>query len=67
LPPLPPIPQEYYMIPVVASAGKNKSFGLLAAYDASKVSPFPAPYWPNGMIPDNTSDDNDNIYSYRLR
>jgi hypothetical protein len=67
LPPLPPIPREYYMIPVVASAGKNKSFGLYPAFDASGVSPFAGPYWPNGMIPDGTGDDNDNIYSYRLR
>jgi hypothetical protein len=45
------------MEPVVASAGKNKSFGLV----------FPPSLVPNTMVSDNTGDDNDNIYSYRLR
>jgi prepilin-type N-terminal cleavage/methylation domain-containing protein len=68
LPPLPPFPTEYYLVPVVASAGKNKSFGLFAAYQSPAVQPgIPAPYWPNPMLADGTGDDNDNIYSYRLR
>jgi hypothetical protein len=47
----------YYMEPVVASGGKNKSFGIF----------FPPSLLPNTMTPDGTGDDNDNIYSYRLR
>jgi hypothetical protein len=69
---------EYYMAPVVASAGPNKRFGL------SLVSPpaaDPTPGYgvplnviatgafakPNPMKSDGSGDDNDNIYSYRLR
>jgi hypothetical protein len=48
---------EYYMVPVVASAGKNKSFG----FDPSSLATL------YGMKPDPTGDDQDNIYSYRLR
>lgn len=53
---------EYYTVPVIASAGPNKSFGLQS---------FPAGA-PNAMAPINPAnpgagDDSDNIYSYRLR
>lgn len=51
------VPYEYYMYPVVASAGPNKSFGLMQT----------AAGFPNAMGSDNSGDDNDNIYSYRLR
>jgi hypothetical protein len=51
------VPYEYYTFPVIASAGPNKSFGLVQ-------TPAGAP---NAMSPDNSGDDNDNIYSYRLR
>jgi prepilin-type N-terminal cleavage/methylation domain-containing protein len=79
-PPWPPFPKEYYMIPVIASAGPNKNFGLYPAFDTSGQSPYPKPLWPNPMLPippiDTTNygpgygmsgDDSDNIYSYRLR
>jgi hypothetical protein len=69
---------EYYMAPVVASAGPNKRFGL------SLVKPLiadPTPGYgvplnviatsrfsfPNPMKSDGSGDDQDNIYSYRLR
>jgi hypothetical protein len=65
--PNPPFAVEYYMIPVVASAGPNKSWGLYPAYDTTAISPYPKPLWPNGMISDGSGDDNDNIYSYRLK
>ncbi len=48
---------EYYTVPVIASAGPNKGFGL---------TKFPAGA-PNAMTADPTGDDSDNIYSYRLR
>jgi hypothetical protein len=78
---LPPIPQEYYMVPVVASAGPNKSFGLYPVTPTNiSNSPYPSPLWPNPMLPilptdtNNygpgfgvSGDDSDNIYSYRLR
>jgi prepilin-type N-terminal cleavage/methylation domain-containing protein len=84
-PPAPPAPYyvwayEYYTIPVVASAGPNKNFGI---YFPS-LTPNPATGTcfsvPNPMVsisPTDTNnygsgigaygDDNDNIYSYRLR
>ena len=64
--PNPPFPKEYYMVPVIASAGPNKSYGLLPAVNTFG-SPYPSPFWPNPMLPDGSGDDNDNIYSYRLR
>jgi hypothetical protein len=44
-------------MPVIASAGPNKSFGLVQRGGAI----------PNPMQSDGSGDDNDNIYSYRLR
>jgi hypothetical protein len=52
------VPHSYYTIPVIASAGPNKNFGLQPPQSAGA---------PNPMLPDGTGDDNDNIYSYRLR
>jgi prepilin-type N-terminal cleavage/methylation domain-containing protein len=51
------VPHTYYSVPVIASSGPNKSFGLLP----------PQPGLPNPMASDKSGDDNDNIYSYRLR
>jgi hypothetical protein len=51
------VPHSYYSMPVIASAGPNKSFGLLQTGAGG----------PNPMAPDGTGDDADNIYSYRLR
>jgi hypothetical protein len=75
--PWPPYPHEYYMIPVVASAGPNKVFGLYNTAPYPALNPLTSPYpsqalWPNPMLgiqaPDvGVGDDNDNIYSYRLR
>jgi len=68
---------EYYMIPVVASAGPNKRFGL---YTTLSMNPPPPNQWeygaelnagafaaPDPMKPDGSTDDSDNIYSFRLR
>jgi prepilin-type N-terminal cleavage/methylation domain-containing protein len=62
---------EYYMVPVIASSGPNKAFGLvpppdlaLAPWTPAQLSQLAA--W-NGMKPDGLGDDADNIYSYRLR
>jgi len=70
-PPVPPVPYfvwayEYYTIPVVASAGPNKNFGI--AFPGLN-NPAPGVFFsfPNPMVSDNSGDDNDNIYSYRLR
>jgi hypothetical protein len=52
------VPHAYYSMPVIGSAGPNKSFGLLPASAGT----------PDPMAPDGVTDDaNDNIYSYRLR
>jgi hypothetical protein len=84
-PPTNPLPyyvwgKEYYMVPVVASAGKNKQFGFGLPTPSGPLSgpPYLAPLpWNQtqisqlaawyGMKPDGTGDDQDNIYSYRLR
>jgi prepilin-type N-terminal cleavage/methylation domain-containing protein len=62
---------EYYMVPVVASSGSNKAFGIVpppdlasAPWNANQIVQLAAWY---GMQPDGTGDDSDNIYSYRLR
>jgi prepilin-type N-terminal cleavage/methylation domain-containing protein len=57
---------EYYTIPVVASAGPNKSFGIgpTTLYNPTSGVLFSNP---NVMKSDGSTDDNDNIYSYRLR
>jgi hypothetical protein len=45
------VPHTYYSLPVIASGGPNKSFGLIVP----------------SMGSDGSGDDSDNIYSYRLR
>jgi prepilin-type N-terminal cleavage/methylation domain-containing protein len=62
---------EYYMVPVIASSGPNKAFGLftppdLAALPWGAIQQTQLAAW-NGMKPDGLGDDADNIYSYRLR
>jgi prepilin-type N-terminal cleavage/methylation domain-containing protein len=61
---------EYYMVPVIASAGPNKNFGLtpfpagtanpMQAILATDTNNYGAPIGAFG-------DDSDNLYSYRLR
>jgi prepilin-type N-terminal cleavage/methylation domain-containing protein len=51
------IPYSYYSLPVIASAGPNKAFGLSQ----------PGGAIPNPMVSEGTGDDSDNIYSYRVR
>jgi len=57
---------EYYTVPVIASAGPNKTFGILGIQPFAG-SPWPSALFHNPMIPDATGDDSDNVYSYRLR
>jgi len=58
---------EYYMAPVVASAGPNKNFGL--SFPSLSVNTTTGTCFsvPNPMDIDGSGDDADNIYSYRLR
>jgi len=63
-------PKSYYMVPVIASAGRNNKLGL-----AQSPVPFPpftgqfcsSPQLPDLMSSDGTADSYDNIYSIRLR
>jgi len=63
-------PYSYYMVPVIASAGRNNKLGL-----AQSPVPFPpysgqtysSPQLPDLMASDGTADSYDNILSFRLR
>jgi prepilin-type N-terminal cleavage/methylation domain-containing protein len=70
-PPPPPLTYyvwgyEYYMVPVVASAGPNKSYGI-SFPSLNNPAPGVLFSFPNPMKPDPTGDDADNIYSFRLK
>jgi prepilin-type N-terminal cleavage/methylation domain-containing protein len=56
-------PKALYMLPVLASAGKNQRLGLV------QPASFGSPFLSDMMTPDSSDVEgaNDNIYSYRLR
>jgi type II secretory pathway pseudopilin PulG len=56
------VPHSYYSMPVLASAGPNKNFGLLQVPAGT-----PDPMAPIALGYPGYGDDADNIYSYRLR
>jgi hypothetical protein len=51
-------PHSFYMVPVIASRGRDGVLGI--AQPATAITPDP-------MSPNGSLNDNDNIYSYRLR
>jgi prepilin-type N-terminal cleavage/methylation domain-containing protein len=60
---------SYFMTPVITSAGRNSSLGLVqqAIFVPGAVVPITSPLLPDIMIDDGSGDANDNIDSYRLR
>ncbi|HLN32260.1 MAG TPA: type II secretion system protein [Gemmataceae bacterium] len=58
-------PASYYMVPVIASAGRDNMLGILPFSIAPVLPGMPPPSDP--MAPDMTANSYDNIYNYRLR
>jgi prepilin-type N-terminal cleavage/methylation domain-containing protein len=61
-------PKAYYTVPVVASAGRNGKLGIAPpTLPMSLPNTYPLAIVPDPMLPILGNDENDNLYSHRLR